>query len=192
MMVQALVRRCLVVVGFSLVLSTAQGQERVHAVSGTVTSVNPKIGMIEVNTDDGSSGHFQWLKSGTAVDFNKAVSDDAIAADKFHLVGHHVIVYYFGEGAIRTAVALRDLGDGSLDKSTGTVVKLNRHDRTLTIKSASGAEVSFHLDPKTVADTATGVMENFKFDLNKGDAVRVTAEEANGTNTALLIVPDIS
>ena len=52
--------------------------------------------------------------------------------------------------------------------------------------------MSFHLDPKTVADTATGVTENFKFDLNKGDAVLVTAAQANGSDTALLIVPAVS
>ncbi len=58
-------------------------------------------------------------------------------------------------------------------------------------KNASGTEESFHLDPKTVADTSTGVMEGYKFDLTKGDQVRVMAAPANGTTTALLIVPAV-
>jgi hypothetical protein len=186
-------RACFFAACFALVATAVQAQQRVHALSGTVTSINAKVGMIEVDTDDGSSGHFRWMKSsGPSVDFDKTVSADATAADKFTLQGHHVIVYYFGEGEVRTAVALHDLGDGSVEKSTGTVVKLNRHDRVLTIKNSAGAEVSYHLDPKTVADTATGVMENFKFDLSKGDAVRVTAAQANGSDTALLIVPAVS
>jgi hypothetical protein len=45
------------------------------------------------------------------------------------------------------------------------------------------------LDPKTVADTATGVAQGFKYDLSKGDHVRVTATNANGSDTALLIAP---
>ena len=192
-MMKALFRTCLVAICFALIGSTAKAQERVHALSGTVTSINAKIGMIEVNTDDGSSGHFQWLRSsGASVDFDKTVSADATAAEKFTMQGHHVIVYYFGDGDVRTAVALHDLGDASIEKSTGTVMKLNRHDHLLTIKNSSGVEVSFHLDTKTVADTATGVSENFKFDFSKGDSVRVTAAQANGSDTALLIVPAIS
>jgi hypothetical protein len=185
-------RTCLFAACFALVTTMVHAQERVHALSGTVTSINAKIGMIDVDTDDGSSGHFRWMKTpGPAVEFDKMVSADATAADKFTTNGHHVIVYYYGEGTVRTAVALRDLGDGSLEKSTGTVVKLNRHDRLLTIKNAAGAEVSYHLDPKTVADTATGVTQGFKFDLSKGDSVRVTATQANGSDTALLIVPAV-
>ena len=146
--------------------------------------------MIEIDTDDGSSGHFRWLKvSDGSINFDKSVSADAISADKFTTKGDHVIVYYFGEGAVRTAVALHDLGDGTMEKSTGTVVKLNRHEHSLTIKNSEGAELSYRLDPKTVADTANGVMEGFKFDLSKGDAVRVTAAQANGSDTAWLIVP---
>ena len=189
-MMKALFRACLFATCLTLVSSVAQAQQRVHAVSGTVTSINPKIGMIEIDTDDGSSAHFRWLKkSEVSVEFDKTVSADAVPVDKFTTKGTHVIVYFFGEGDVRTAVALRDLGDGSLAKSTGTVVKLNRREHLLTIKNSSGTEESFHVDPKTVADTATGVMEGFKFDLSKGDQVRVTAAQANGSATALLIVP---
>jgi hypothetical protein len=146
--------------------------------------------MIEIDTDDGSSGHFELLKkAGESVEFDKTVSADATPADKFMTKGAHVIVYYFGEGQVRTVIALHDLGDGTIEKSSGTVVKLNRHDHVLTIKSSAGAEETFRVDPKTVADTPTGVAEGLKFDLNKGDSVRVTSAQANGSDTALLIAP---
>jgi hypothetical protein len=180
----------LVAISFALV-PMAHAQEMVHALSGVVSSINPKIQMIEVKTDDGSPGHFQWMKKDPSVDFDKTVSADSTAASKFTTVGDHVIVFYFGDGDVRTVVAVHDLGKAPVEKSTGTVVKLNRHEHLLTIKNSAGAEVSFHLDPKTVADTATGVMEDYKFDLNKGDQVFVTAEQANGSDTALLIVPAV-
>jgi hypothetical protein len=189
-MKSAWLRACLFAVSFALVTTMVHAQERVHALSGTVTSINAKVGMIDVNTDDGSSGHFRYVKTpGPAVEFDKTVSADATAADKFNSNGHHVIVYYYGEGTVRTVVALRDLGDVAVEKSTGTVVKLNRHEHLLTIKNATGTEVSFNLDPKTVADTATGVMDEYKFNLSKGDSVRVTATQVNAGGTALLIVP---
>lgn len=189
-MMKVCFRTCLFATCFALMTTIGHAQERVHALSGTVTSINQKIGMMDVATDDGSSGHFRWIKTpGPEIEFDKTVSADATAPDKFSSIGHHVIVYYFGEGTVRTVAALHDLGDGPIEKSTGTVVKLNRHDHLLTIKNAAGAEVSFHIDPKTVADTTTGVMQGFKLDFNKGDAVRVTAAQANGTDTALLVVP---
>ncbi len=188
-MMKTLFKACFFATCFALVISIAQAQTKIHAVSGTVTSINPKIAMIEITIDDGSSAHFRFLrKSDGAIDFDKMVSADAVPADKFTTKGNHVIVYYFGDEEVRTAVALHDLGDGSLAKSTGTVVKLNRKERLLTIKNSSGAEESFHLDPKTVADTAIGVTEGFKFDLSKGDQVQVTAAQANGSATAWLII----
>jgi Tfp pilus assembly protein PilE len=183
---------CLIAACLTLPLCVAHAQERIYAVSGTVTGINPKIQMTEVDTDDGTTGHFRWIKTpGPAIDFNKTVSADATPPDKFTTKGDHAIVYFFGEGDVRTVVALRDLGAGPVEITTGAVVKLNRKERTLTIQKAAGAQVSFHLDPKTVADTTNGVMEDLKFDFNKGDSIRVASAQVNGSDTALLIVPAI-
>jgi hypothetical protein len=189
-MKKATFKACLIATCFALATTAAHAQQRVHALSGTVKSINPKISMIEIETDDGSSSHFRWAKTaGPAIEFDKSVSADATAADKFTTSGHHVIVYYYGEDTVRTVVALHDLGEGSVQKSTGTVVKLNRRDRVLTIKNESGTEVSFRLDPKTVADTETGVSQGFKYDLSKGAQVRVIAAQSDGSGMALLIGP---
>lgn len=175
---------------FSLAVSSAFAQERVHALSGTVTTIHPKIQMTEINTDDGSSGHFEWLsKSNVPVDFNKNVSADATPADKFATIGTHAIVYYIGDGDVRTIVALHDIGTGPLVNSVGTIVKWDKHGGLLTIKNTKGGEESFQVNAKTVADMPTGVAEDFKFDLDKKDKVRVIATQASGSQTALLITP---
>jgi hypothetical protein len=174
----------------SLAPSIAIAQQRIHALSGTVRAIHPKIQMTEIDTDDGSSGHFEWLtKTGVSIDFDKAVSADAIAADKFTTRDTHVIVYYCGVGDVRTIVALHDLGTGPLLNSTGTVVRLSRHEHLLVLRNSTGGDEIFQLDAKTVADTENGVMTGFKFDYNKGVHVRVIATQANGNETALLIVP---
>jgi hypothetical protein len=185
-------KSCLTAACMTLPISLAHAQERIYAVSGTVTSINAKIEMTEVDTDDGTSGHFRWIKKpGPAIDFSKSVSADATAPDKFTGKGDHAIVYFFGEGDVRTVVALRDLGASPVEITTGAVVKLNRKEHLLTIQKASGAQASFHLDPKTVADTPDGVKEDLKFDFNKGDSIRVTSSQVNGNDTASLIVPAI-
>jgi hypothetical protein len=188
--VNVLVRASLIATLFSVIASTAVSQQRVHALSGTVKAVYPKVSLTQIATDDGSDGHFNWAaKSAGPVDFDKSVSADAIAADKFTTLEAHVIVYYFGGNDLRTIVSLRDLGAGPFTNTSGAIVKFNKHDHLLTIKNAEGAEETLHLDPKTVADTATGVAQNYKFDFSKGDRVRIMAATSNGAVTALLITP---
>ena len=177
-MKRALHQPCVAGSFFVLVISSALAQQRIHALSGTVTSINSKIKMTEIVTDNGTSGHFEWLKrSDGELDFDKSVKADAVEADKFTNKGAHVIVFFIGDGEIRTIIALRDLGSGPLEKTIGTVVKLNRHDRVLTIKNSAGAEESFHLDAKTVAVTTNGGSEDVKVDFAKGDAeVSITSD----------------
>jgi hypothetical protein len=188
-MMKPIFRTCFLAVCFAPIATMVQAQQMVHALSGTVKSSNAKIGMTEVQTDDGSSGHFRWMlfADPEAVNFDKTISADTVSADKFTATGHHAIVYYFGEDTVRIVVALRDLGDGPVESHIGTVVKMDRHDHLLIIKNSAGTEETFHIDPKTVADTAKGVSVGFKFDLNKDETVRVTAAQANGSATALLI-----
>ncbi|HWG18189.1 MAG TPA: hypothetical protein VN678_10025 [Acidobacteriaceae bacterium] len=172
--------------------AAASAQQMIHAVSGTVKAIYPKAYMLEIVTDDGSSGHFQWDAKPKKVDFNKDVSADATAIENFSHKGAHVIVYYYGTGEIRNVVAVHDLGDATVTSLQGSVVKLDKHDRVLTIKADSGTEQQLHLDPKTVVDTTTsGVQQGFRYGLDKGEPVSVTTTEANGTQVALLISPSI-
>jgi len=167
--------------------ATAHAQTMVHAISGTVVSVMPNLKMIEVQTDDGADSHFQWVRSDKdKIEFDKNVSADSTEVKSSAVKGNHIIVYYFGDGDPRIAVALKDLGT-TAQVETGTVVKLDRHDHTLILKNDSGAAVTFHLDPKTVGDTAGGVSENFKYDFDKGKYIRVIYTQADGAQTAWFI-----
>jgi len=172
-------------------LPAAHGQQAAHALSGTITDILPNLKMISVAADDGTTATFQWVKvAGEKVDFDKNLSADTTPVNSSAVKGDHVIVFYSGVGDPRTALALRDLGKGPLEVTSGVVLKLDKHEHQLTIKDLSGKEVSFTLDPKTIADTATGASENFHFDINKGTFVQVTAAGADGAPsapTALLV-----
>jgi hypothetical protein len=169
---------------------TLTAQEVVHALTGTVTAISLTSKIIVVKTDDGSDGLFKVLTNANAsLDFANRIRAGAIAADAFRKTGTQVLVYYFGTGEndLRTAVALEDLGVSPLVKVRGTVVKLDRHEHLLTIRNPAGVATTFHIDDKTVAETALGVVEGEKCDAQKGDQVRVTATPANGVQTALFI-----
>jgi phosphotransferase system IIA component len=187
-MLKTFSQACCLVGVVSMAAFAANAQEVVHALAGTVDSINPTEQTITIKTDDGSEGLFKDLmKSNVSFDFDRNVRAESIPAGSFTSKGAHVIVYYFGGGDVRTAVALQNLGAGSLQKISGSVYKFNKHQHLLTIKDATGASQSFHIDPKTVAETPWGAVEGEKFDPEKGDRVRVTAVLANGAEDALFI-----
>ena len=97
------------------------------------------------------------------------------------------MIFFYGEEHDRTSVAVEDLGAAPLVKSVGTVVKLDKHQHLLTIKNTAGAEETYHIDAKTLADSFSGVVEGQKFDADKGAKVHVTAVAQNGTQLALFI-----
>ncbi len=187
-MLKTFSQACCLVGVVSLAAFAANAQEVVHALAGTVTSINPTQQTITIKTDDGSEGLFKDLmKSNVSYDFDRNARAASIPANSFSKKGAPVIVYYFGGGDVRTAVALEDLGANPLQKISGSVFKFNKHEHLLTIKDAAGTSESFHIDPKTVAETPWGAVEGEKFDPRKGDRVRVTAVLANGAEDALFI-----
>jgi hypothetical protein len=180
--------KTLVVVGcFSFATHVARAQEVVHALTGVVNNINPTEKTITVITDDGSGGRFQDVASHTSIAFDKNIRTGATAADEFKNKGANVIVYYFGEGDVRTVVALKSLGSGPFTRSSGTVVKFDRKEHSLTVKDNSGAVESFKITSSTVADTDSGASAGLKFDPHAGEPVRVVATQENGSLTALFI-----
>lgn len=174
---------------FALSASAVMAQQIVHALAGTVSSINVPAKTITINNDIGSGGTFAvFAKNGNDLEFDKILREDATPADKFAKQGDHVIVYYISSDFNgRTAVALRDLGVGKVDKTSGTIAAYDRHDHRITIKTDAGARESFQIDDKTVVETAMGASEGRRFDPEKGEGVRVTATPATGIENALFI-----
>lgn len=102
---------------FSQCTLALTAQEVVHALTGTVTAMS--LGKtIQVDADDGSEVDFKdFTKLNIPLEFDRNLRAQATSADKFTTKGTHVIVYYFGEGDLRTAVALQGLPPGSLKRT---------------------------------------------------------------------------
>ncbi|MGC1420946.1 MAG: hypothetical protein WA354_04395 [Terracidiphilus sp.] len=181
--------RMFVVVG-SLFLASrgAASQEIVHAVTGSVSSIDTSQGAITLLQDNGSNSTFKVTSpSAKHVAFDKKVAEDTVAAKNFDKQGAYVIVFYFGTEENRTAVAVRSLGAGPFSSITGEVSNWNGHDRTLSVSDKNGAAHSFKVDPETVAETYMGVVSGSKFDIDKRENVRLVSSMKNGTPTVLFI-----
>jgi hypothetical protein len=167
---------------------SAAAQQVIHALVGTVSSVDSTAKTITIVTDDGSEDRFnEMLNSRGKIVFDKSARTDAAAAAAFMKTGEHVLVYYFGFGIQRTVVALRSLGPGPFITSAGTVVGLDRKAHALSIKDQSGQVESFQIASDAAVDTSMGAEGAVDFRPAKNDSVRVTAAVVNGNKTAVFI-----
>jgi hypothetical protein len=172
---------------FLSVSIASSAQEVIHALTGTVSSINASAKTITVFTDNRSNGFFQdKTNSDTAIKIDKSIRAIAPPVDATKMKGAYVIVFYFGGDNARTAVALRGLGAGPFSKDTGTIVKIENR-TSISIADEVGVIKSFKLDSNTVAETGFGAVIGTKYQPHKGDKVRVTATTVDGNATALLI-----
>lgn len=183
-----MLRASIVFACFSFAVSAAFAQEVVHALTGTVSSIDPSAKTITVFTDRHAQTNFKDLTSSkVSIAFDKKMREGATPADSFKSNGAYVIVFYYGEGNARTAVAMRNLGNGPFAADTGTVVKFENRDHSISIKEDSGVVESFKISENTVAETGIGAVEGFKFQPQKGDSVRIVSSSASGSPTALFV-----
>jgi hypothetical protein len=187
-MQKSLLTAPLIAVCFLMASHALTAQEVVHALTGTVNNIDSTAKVITVTTDDGSVGTFDesaaphaWGK------LDKSLRIDAVAAGEFNQTGARVVVYYFGWGEPRTAVGFRTIAPGTVTRTDGIVVKLEKGEHLLTVKEQSGKVDSFKITPDAVAETGVGAVDGFKFDPARGQRVRVTSTLTNGSEVAVFI-----
>jgi hypothetical protein len=172
---------------FLFVSVAATAQEVIHALTGTVVSIDVSAKTITVYTDNHSERLFRDMTNpNTPIDFDKNVRAISTSVDSFNKKGTYAIIFYYGEGDTRTAVALRNLGAGPFSKDTGTIVKVKGKD-SISLVDGSGSIKSFEVTSETVAETGYGAVSRSKYQPHKGDKIRVTASVVDGSETALFI-----
>ena len=186
-MLRGILGALVVVLCFTFTSTGAIAQEVVHALTGTIKSIDADRKTITIFTDKGSEDTFQCLTNlQTKLVFDKKIRADAKAADTFKEMGY-VIVFYFGNSDVRTAVALRSLGSGPFTSGAGTVVRFDARAHSVSIKDESGTVQSFKITGDTVAETGVGVLDGSKFHSSEGDRVRVVAKAEDGSPAAVFI-----
>jgi len=180
--------RCILTTSILATALPGGSQEIVHALTGTVSAVSNTDKTITLFQDNGSKGVFKIMSSsGTRLSFDKKVAVETTAARDFEKAGAYVILFYIGNEDSRTAVAVKALGAGPFSSTTGEVTRWNGRDHTISLKGEDGSEHSFKIGPQTIGETYVGVVEGLKFDVDKGDQVRLVSSTENGNPTVLFI-----
>jgi hypothetical protein len=162
-------------------------QQVVHALTGTVSSINKASQTVAVLQDVGGDSVFQSPSGSKAhVAFDKKIEAGTIAADAFKEDGAYVIVFYYGGSDSRTVVAFKNLGKGPFSSTVGTVKKYEKS-HLLTVQDQSGALQTFRIAADTVAESYAGAVDGSKFQVSGGDKVRIVSGVVDGNATALFI-----
>ena len=128
------------------------------AVDGTVKHVSAATKTIVVKTAEGTEHTFHFVGR---ITFHGAEETGKGAKDTLHGLneGSHVVVHYTVKGTEATAEEIDRVGKGGLKASDGTVKAIDRSAKTITVKTADGAEETFHLTDRAVLDGDRGVGE---------------------------------
>lgn len=166
----------------------APAQEVIHALTGVASKVDSTAHTITLTDGDGTQMIIKDdAKDHPHYDFDKALESDATDSANFDKQGDRVILYYFGDGWQRRAVAVKDLGQNPLKITSGQVAHWDRHHHVITIKAADGTKQTFQLDNKTTVDTPMGVVNGDKFDPQNGDQISIKYLNKDGSNSAVFM-----
>ena len=173
---------------FATACCAAPAQEVIHALTGVVTTVDSAAHTLTLTSSDGTQTVFRdETGDHPRYDFDKTLQASSKDCADFDKKGDRVIVYYFGDGLQRRAVAIKDLGETPLKVSTGTVTHWDHHHHVVTIKGPDGKTQTFQLDNNTAVDTPTGVVNGDKFGPENGDQVSIKYLDKDGNNEAVYL-----
>jgi len=187
-MLKALWRGCVFAGCLGSFTVAAPAQQVVHALTGTVSSIDDVSKTLTVFQDNGSEGQFKDMTNEkTHVVIDKKVALESPSPDSFKKKGAYVIVFYCGDNEDRSAVALKNLGTGPFTSIEGTVVKFEGKQHSLSLQDTSGATQTFKIAADTVAEGYMGVVNGLKFQAQKGDHIRVVGTTDGSGATALFV-----
>ncbi len=128
----------------------------VSAVAGTVKVVDKGAKTVVVKTGDGTEHTFQF--AGRTVSHGAEAtakgSKDAFEGMK---EGDEVVVHYTEKGAVKTAQEVDHVGKDGMKMSVVAVQSVDRGAKTVTVKTAEGAEETYHLTADATRETAKGL-----------------------------------
>jgi len=128
------------------------------AVTGTVKKIDAGTKTVVVKTADGTEETFHYAKKTTV---HGAEETAAGTKDALHGLkeGSEVAVHYTAKGTEKSAQEIDHLGKDGMKATEGTVKTIDRGAKTLTVKTADGAEETYRIADHAARDTAKGIGE---------------------------------
>jgi hypothetical protein len=154
-------------------------QDVASAVEGTVKKVGATAKTVVVKTADGTEHTFH-IANRTAVHGAQATAKGGRQAFHGLKEGSQVVVHYTARGTEETAVEIDHIGKGGLKATEGTVKRIDRGAKTITLKTAQGTEETFRLTAQAARDAGKDIGEGAE----KSEKVTVYYTEEAGHKVA--------
>jgi hypothetical protein len=174
---------------FAAFTHLAIAEDVIHAVEGVVTKVDLDAKTVFVKSADGTEHTFKYTAkttmrgAGMAGHAVKAGTVDTYMKGK---EGTMVLVHYTEKGADKTAVGFRDMGKDTVKVSDGTVTKVDKTARTVTVKTKDGSEETYQVAKDATVDSEHGLMKGADY-AKEGAKVSVHYTEDAGKKVAHFI-----
>jgi Cu/Ag efflux protein CusF len=165
---------------WSLLSLTAQALAGV--VEGTVKKIDSATKTVVVKTADGTDHTFH-IGDHTAVYGAEAGVKGTKATLHGLKEGSKVAVHYTGSAAKNTADEIDYIGKNGLKSGEGTIKKIDRDAKTLTVKSVDGTEETFRLSERAAKDAGKDIGKGSE----KSEKVTVYYTEQAGHKIAHLV-----
>jgi len=148
-------------------------------VEGTVRKVDRGAKTIAVEAADGGSHVFKLIER-TSV--HGADSTERAAKDSYRGLkeGNHVVVHYTVKGTEETAEEIDDVGKTVFRVTEGTLHKIDRDAKTMSVKTAKGTEETFQLTAAAARDSGRDIEK----EAEKSTKVTVYYTEKGGQKIA--------
>jgi len=139
-----------------LVFVVRAADDLVSAVHGTITKLDAGTKTLVVKSKDGTEQTVHFVDKTTVWGADKTAAG---AKDAFKGLseGSEVIVHYTKQGAENTATEVDKVGKDGLKYVDGTVTKVSKDGKTVTVKAADGTEHTFQVAGQDTVDAAKGI-----------------------------------
>ncbi len=158
---------------------TAMAADVADSIEGTVKKVDKGAKTAVVATTGGAERTFHYTDQTVVRGATDAKHDGGEAVGGL-TDGADVAVHYTKKGTKDVATEFDSLGKDGLKSTEGTVSHLDRKAKTLTIKTADGADQTFHMSEHAVRDTGKDLDKG----ADKSAKVTVYYAEEGGKKTA--------
>jgi hypothetical protein len=126
-------------------------QEVAGVVEGTAKKIDAATGTIIVQAVDGTDHSFHFVDRTVVYGTRETATK---SRDTLHGLkeGSEVVVYYTSKGTVRIADEIDHIGKDGLMIRKGTIKEIDHGTKTLTMKSANGAEETYRLSERAARD----------------------------------------
>jgi hypothetical protein len=161
-------------------------QEIVHAIAGSIASVNPANGSFTLQLPDNSYSSFNFKPNpSTRISLAKTLREGPGTVSVLPKQATHVIVYYYGLAPM-IAISVKDLGE-DVESISGAITSADKAARSITVQPDSGGADTCRFVTATTIETSLGAVDAAKYSPRRGERVNMVCSSQAGTEVAQFI-----